>query len=64
VAVLRYRAAGIVGATFDKPLADETTRVFMYENEGHWYARFELCFAVALILAAASILCGLLARRA
>jgi hypothetical protein len=64
VAVLRYRATGIVGATFDKPLSDGTTRVFMYDNEGHWYAHFQLWFAVALILAAASILCGLLARRA
>jgi hypothetical protein len=63
VAVVRYRARGFVAASFDKPLSDGTTRVFMYTTADNWYSHYEVWLAGAVLLSAASVSVALLARR-
>ncbi len=56
VAVLRYRATELIIAKFDRPLSMGGSEVIMYQSDRHWYERFQLWLALALLLALAAIL--------
>jgi hypothetical protein len=60
----RYRATEITGAIFERPLSNGPSQVVMYQHVSHWYERFDVWLVAALVLALASIVVGVLGRRA
>lgn len=62
-AALRYRSTEIVGATFDRPLSDGTSHVYMYQGGGTWLTQYGVWLGIAFGLAAAAVMLAVMSRR-